>query len=365
MTNWGTIALLLVALVFGLAEESRPCTSFLLSGQNRPVLGKNYDWNFSDGLVLVNKRNVTKTVVVQGDAPAMTWTSRYGNVTFNQYGRDFAHGGMNEAGLVIEVLWLDEAQYPEPDERFGLDSLQWVQHHLDTSASVAEVLAGDEQIRITPDSAPLHFLTCDRSGACAVIEFLDGKMVEHRNENLPVIALTNTPFQASLVFLAQCQAFGGTLPIGQTDSSLDRFARAAVGIAAEPRESDVPADPVTAAFAVLDDVAMNDCSKEECTRWSIVYDIDEGKLFLRTLANPTVRFVSLDDFDFACTSPVKILDLDAPGAGNVSALFTDYTFEANRALITAAYAQTDFLRDLPPEAVDYIASFPEQFAQCQ
>jgi penicillin V acylase-like amidase (Ntn superfamily) len=28
-------------------------------------------------------------------------------VTFNQYGRNFPSGGMNEAGLVIELMWLE------------------------------------------------------------------------------------------------------------------------------------------------------------------------------------------------------------------------------------------------------------------
>ena len=91
--------------------------------------------------MLINKRGVTKTV--RRGTPALTWTSKYGSITFNQYGREFAHGGMNEAGLVIELMWLQETQYPGPDDRFGLDCLQWVQYHLDTSATVAEVLASD------------------------------------------------------------------------------------------------------------------------------------------------------------------------------------------------------------------------------
>ena len=42
----------------------------------------------------------------------ISWTSKFGNVTFNQYGKEFPTGGMNENGLVIELMWLNEARYP-------------------------------------------------------------------------------------------------------------------------------------------------------------------------------------------------------------------------------------------------------------
>lgn len=353
-------ALLFLAMSLGLVADGRACSSFVLSENDRPLLGKNYDWNFGDGLVMVNKRNTTKTAVVDDHDSALTWTSRYGNVTFNQYGRDFASGGMNEAGLIMEVLWLDETQYPEPDQRFGLDSLQWVQHHLDVSVTVADVLASDAALRIDPDSAPVHFLVCDRSGACTVIEFLEGRMIAYQNADLPVMALTNTPYRESVAFLKQCEGFGGAQPIGRSVDSLDRFARAAAGIAA-----DASADQVAAPFNLLDDVAMADCSREECTRWSIVYDLGQETIHFRTVDNPDQRSIALADFDFACETPVRILDVNAPGQDNVSGMFKDYDSQDNRALIAAAYAQTDFLRDLPSETVDYVAFFPERFSRCE
>ena len=33
-----------------------------------------------------------------------SWVSKYGSVTFNQYGRELPTGGMNEAGLVVETI---------------------------------------------------------------------------------------------------------------------------------------------------------------------------------------------------------------------------------------------------------------------
>ena len=41
---------------------------------------------------------------------------KYGAIFFNQFGREFPMGGMNEAGLVVELMWLDETVFPSPDD---------------------------------------------------------------------------------------------------------------------------------------------------------------------------------------------------------------------------------------------------------
>jgi len=75
-------------------HPSRACTTFCYQDGGALVFGKNYDWNVEDGLVVVNKRGVVKTAMIER-GPA-TWTSKYGSVTFNQYGREFPSGGINE-----------------------------------------------------------------------------------------------------------------------------------------------------------------------------------------------------------------------------------------------------------------------------
>ena len=61
-------------------------------------------------------------------ALSIAWTSKYGSATFNQYGREFPMGGMNEAGLVVESMMLFETEYPLPDTRSGIDPTQWIQY---------------------------------------------------------------------------------------------------------------------------------------------------------------------------------------------------------------------------------------------
>jgi len=56
------------------------------------------------------------------------WVSAYGSVTFNQFGRELPLGRMNEAGLVIEIMWLTQTEYPHSDRRPALRELQWAQY---------------------------------------------------------------------------------------------------------------------------------------------------------------------------------------------------------------------------------------------
>jgi choloylglycine hydrolase len=56
---------------------------------------------------------------------------------------------MNEAGLVVEIMWLKESEYPPPDEHPTVNELQWVQYQLDNFATVTEVAANAERLRKT------------------------------------------------------------------------------------------------------------------------------------------------------------------------------------------------------------------------
>ncbi len=321
------------------------CTTFCLR-QGRPVFGKNYDWSVGDGLLVVNKRGVAKTAMAApGQRPA-SWASKYGSVTFNQYGREFPHGGMNEAGLVVELMWLDAARYPAPDERPALDCLEWIQYQLDRFDRVEDVVRHAEEVRIASE-APLHYLVCDRSGACATIEYLNGKLVPHTGKDLPVPALANHTYAESLRFLET--AGKGRVPAGR--GSLERFARASALMKGyEPKSRTTP---VEHAFGILDSVAQG-----SYTQWSIVYDLRAKRVHYRTRVNREVRWLDLAAFDFACGTPVRTLDIDA-GAGNVSGRFAAYRLEANRRLIDRSFQATDFLAGVPPEERAAIAAHPD------
>ena len=111
-----------ISVLLVLTTPSYPCTTLGFVAGSEVLVGKNYDWDIGDGMVVVNKRGVVKQALV-GTNPAR-WTSRFGSVTFDQYGREFPSGGMNEAGLVVELMWLEATRYPtDPTVPYGASKL--------------------------------------------------------------------------------------------------------------------------------------------------------------------------------------------------------------------------------------------------
>jgi choloylglycine hydrolase len=334
--------------VAAIPSRAAACTTFCLRSNGEVLFGKNYDWNIGYGMVVTNKRGIAKTAMpeTEGDRPA-SWVSKYGSITFNQFGREFPSGGMNEAGLAIELMWLDETKYPARDARPSVGTLGWIQHQLDTCATVQEVLDRADQIRISSE-VPIHYLVCDASGASASVEFLDGRLVCH--ESAP--ALANDTYARSAAYAKRFAGFGGHEPVRGGRGSLDRFARAAAAMKAyDPSRGRAP---VEYAFGVLDDVAQGDY-----TQWSIVYDLKRLRVYFRTHDSREIKHADLRSFDLACGTAVRALDVNAPLAGDVSGRFTDYTRERNRALIDASFGGVEFLAKTPATVRDALATYPE------
>jgi choloylglycine hydrolase len=330
-----------------------PCTAFYIYTGDEAVVGKGYDWTVSVGLVVVNKRGLEKVALVGDDNPAR-WTSTYGSVTFNQYGRELPVGGINEKGLVLEVLWLDESAYPAPDERPALDCLQWVQYMLDTCATAEEVVVALESVRIAGDTARIHYFVADVAGGCAVVEFLDGKAVVSTGDaDLPFRALANSTYYDSLSFLHLYEEEGTPEDIAGFDSRV-RFTRAALRASGYNIDFMDSATAVDYAGDVLDGVAIPDYSQ-----WRIVYDVAGKRVYWRTRDNMEARWYNVGEFDFSPAAPVRVYDMNAAGGGDVTAKFVDYTYEANRALVDAAFAGTEFLKDVPEETREALARYPE------
>jgi len=339
--------LLAALLAFGLTAPARACTTFCLRDDGRVLFGKNYDWSVGDGLLVVNQRGVARKADVPNDRPA-SWVSRYGSVTFNQYGRDFPSGGMNEAGLVIELMMLEGSRYPAPDQRPAVDILQWIQYNLDTHATVAEVLAADQKVRINGE-VPLHYLVADRQGQVASVEFLNGRMVAHTGKDLPVAALTNSTYDASETSREETKARHLAAPEGP--ASLARFQRAAGRVDGFDGQK---GDAVAYAFDTLDQVAQG-----SYTQWSIVYEIDRLKVHFRTRDLRPVRTLSLKDLDFTCGPPVRVLRLDAKVQGNVASALVPYTRQVNYDLVHASFSKTSFLASVPDAELQRLAAYPD------
>ena len=300
------------------------CTTFFLDQGVQYVFGRNYDFPIGDGLAVVNKRDVKK----EGYSNTMlTWTSKYGSVTFNQFGREFPMGGMNETGLVVESMALEKTKYPKPDSRNVIEMAQWIQYQLDSFSSVEEVLSSNSKIRIRPISnAPgVHFFVCDKSKACAVIEFIENKMVFYKNSDLPVKALTNDTYADSINGLES-----NHIPQPDKFKSIERFIDAANMVRAHGSKSDIL--PVDYAFSILDSASL-----PPFTQWTIVYNIPNLTIHFRTSNSLKIRHFSLKSFDFSCKTPVKIIDINNKLSGDISTQFDDYAYEMNLSILTPGF----------------------------
>jgi hypothetical protein len=138
----------------------------------------------------------------------------------------------------------------------------------------------------------------------------------------------------------------------QPTGSLERFARAARHVTGR-RASPAPAT-VREAFELLDRV-----SQGERTRWSIVYELAEHRVHCRTRANRAVRWLDLDDLEFASSAPAFVADLALGPAGNVAPRRARYTPDTNRAFLLRAFAETSFLVDVPVRVVENLARYPD------
>src|SRR4030095_9026822 len=304
------------------------CTTFFINKNGQLVFGRNYDWLSDVGLVCKNAKGLTKTNFPYPNAGSITWVSKYGSLTFNQYGKEFPTGGMNEKGLVVELMCANGSQYPDEDARPEVDVLQWIQFQLDNCTTIDEVIADDQRIRIGVRNPPLHYLVADATGKAATIEFLNGKMVVHRGSDLPFPVLTNTDYATSTNMVRSAGMQGGNdVSASVSDNSLQRFAKAC-SMLQQFQMGDSKQSVIDFSFDVLKAV-----SQQSWTKWSIVYDLTNKAIYFKTEKFTTVKSIAFADFNFSCASPQVVLDMNQSLNGKVSKEFKPLTTEINRKLI--------------------------------
>lgn len=342
-----TVSILLI--IQGINYNGKACTTFCIDDSTNLIFGRNLDFDVGFGHVVINKRNVKKTAMIQPPEKPIEWISKYGSLTFNQGGREFPYGGINEKGLVIEQMWLDETKYPEIDERYGLSELQWIQYQLDNSETVNEVIRSDTLIRISSLSvAPLHFLVCDKKGNRATIEYINGKMVVHTDSILTISVLANHTYEKSFEYLETKADFGGEDTTSYTSESLDRYANAASMIKNYDGEN-----IIDYSFNILQSV-----SQGKWTHWSIVYDIKNMIVYYKTKDNLSRKSIKVADLDFLCNSPSLFVDIESDMT-NEKIVFNEYSYQENRVLIDSVCDNVKFLQSMPEEFREYLARYPE------
>ncbi len=228
------IASLISALLIS-PSNSDACSRAVYFGKNgQTVTGRTMDWFVSDmdTNIWLYPRGLERT---SNTKTPLNWKSKYGSVAVTIYEGAVADG-MNEKGLVANLLYLAESKYPPAkpeDKRPTLPISAWAQYVLDNYATTAEAVESlrKEEFRMVPILAPtgepgtVHLAISDESGDSAIFEYLEGKLVIHHGRQYQV--MTNSPvFSEQIPIAAYWKSIGGETMLPGTNRPADRFARA-------------------------------------------------------------------------------------------------------------------------------------------
>ena len=328
-------------------SSSFACSSFSFTPNNNVLFGYNFDWNYGGAFIFVNKRNVEKNRFwYKKTWKKFKWVSKYGSITINQLGRELPTCGMNEAGLVISTMMLTTARFPSADRRPAFIIPQWIQYQLDNCATIDEVIATNLKIRPSKRELPVHFFITDSTGNSVTMEWLNGKLVYHKGNKLPVSALTNETYGECINFYLKDKR-----ATPQSNWSKWRFNHIADKI---KKYSNLPEKPpIEYSFTILESV-----SSTWVTMWSLVFDITNMRVYFKTKENREIRFVDFSAFDFSSASPVMFLDINSKLSGDVKNYFRKYTHEENENLIiNSNKGNTE--KTFPDKFLKRAAEYPE------
>jgi choloylglycine hydrolase len=302
-----TFALAAAAAITPIADACTRAVYFGKEGQT--VTGRSMDWA-EDTLtdLWVFPRGMARDAGLSKGS--LTWTSKHGSVVASIYDGGSADG-MNEKGLVANMLYLAESRYtPEGDTRPALIISSWAQYMLDNFATVEEAVADarKETYRMVNVSAPngvagnVHLSLSDTSGDSAIFEYINGKLVIHHGKEFQV--MTNSPtYDQQLAINSYWKEVGGREMLPGTNRAADRFARASYYINASTQTAD-PREAVATVFSVIRNCSVPrgvqhaTAANLSTTIWRTVADHKNKVFYFENTASPSLLWVKLADVDF-------------------------------------------------------------------
>jgi choloylglycine hydrolase len=331
----GTGVVLSLALAAPHATEA--CTRAVYFGlEGQTVTGRTMDWFMSDmdTNMWLYPRGLERN---SNTAAPLVWTSKYGSVVTTVF-EGVATDGMNEAGLVANMLYLVESDYPpavEGDTRPTMPITAWAQYVLDNFATTAEAVEAlrKEEFRMVTVAAPtgepgtVHLSISDASGDSAIFEYLDGKLVIHHSRDYQI--MTNSPtFDQQLALDAYWKNIGGSVMLPGTNRAADRFARASYYINEATQTAD-PRRAVATVFSVMRNASVPIGVKIPGqpniadTLWLTVSDQKNKVYYYQDTNSPSILWANLNTMDFSEGSGPRRLTMDGNPdlAGDQSANF--------------------------------------------
>lgn len=270
----------------------------------------------------------------------MSWISKYGSVVTSSY--DMAvSDGMNEKGLVANLLWLTSTQYPEAMEATEGSRMvvsYWAQYVLDNFATVSEAVEElkKEKFTIVSDNIPntdrfvnVHLSLSDALGDNAIFEYINGKLTIHHDPSYTV--MTNDPiFESQLAINEYWKDIPGKIFLPGTNRAPDRFVRASFYITAVPQTDDKRI-AIASAFSVIRQcsvpygISIEGYPNLSTTRWRTVSDQKHLTYYFEDALSPNAIWVDFKNIDFNGKVKKLALEKDEIYAGETSAQFVEST----------------------------------------
>ncbi|EIM13317.1 linear amide C-N hydrolase [Pseudomonas chlororaphis] len=323
--------LCLAVTLAGLSLPADACTRAVFIGQDNLVLtGRNMDWVEDLGSNIWALPAGMKRDSGAG-THSLSWVAKYGSVAVSGY--DLATtDGMNEKGLVANLLYLTGADFGEPTrDKPQMSVSLWLQYVLDNFDSVTEAVEAMQQEPFTiaaptlPNgkASTLHLSISDSSGDSAIFEYVAGKLKVHHGKQYSV--MTNEPaYDEQLAINDYWQRIGGLTFLPGTGTGADRFVRTSFllnAIPRQPAEQYLRAVPdrsfanqaVASMMGVMRSVSVPlgistpDRPNLSSTLWRTVADQKNRVYYFDSATRPNTFWVSLDKLDLKEGSPARRL----------------------------------------------------------
>lgn len=315
------LAASIALVVASLSSLSWACTRAVYFGKDgMTVTGRTMDWSEDlQSNLWIFPRGMQRDGGL--GAASLKWTSKHGSLVASVY--EAATGdGMNERGLVVNLLYLAESEYPPLDDpRPAVAISAWGQYVLDRFATVDEAVTElrKETFRVVTTTAPngakgtVHLSLSDPTGDSAILEYVQGKLVIHHSKDFQV--MTNSPvFDEQIALNKYWQQIGGTTMLPGTNRAADRFVRASFYINACRQSADAR-EAVASVFSVMRNVSVPrgistpSQPNISSTIWRTVADQKNLVYYFENTASPSLVWVTLGQIDFQPGSGVRKLTL--------------------------------------------------------
>lgn len=298
------------------------CTRVVYTGKDGIVAtGRSMDWKTDmHSNIWIFPRGMERNG--ETGSNSLTWTSKYGSVVTSAF-EIASTDGMNEKGLVANLLWLPETEYPVRDKnKPGLTITAWVQYMLDSFATVDEAVnfIDEDTFQVVSDMMPdgsrlatLHLSISDATGDCAIFEYIGKKLTIYHSKEYKV--LTNSPtYNKQLALNEYWNSIGGLTFLPGTNRASDRFARASFYVNALPETDDLRI-AVASVFSVIRNtsvpygISTPDAPEISTTQWRTVSDSKDLIYFYESSLTPNTFWVNLREVDLSEGAPVLKLSI--------------------------------------------------------